>query len=1025
MNINYKGAVDSAMRTAFKALLMGSLAGALFGLPAQAQEASEGEPALTEVVITGSRIPVPANITSTSPIQAVSSEDIALSGVSDSGDVMNLLPQMTNNAAVDIGNHSNPLGEAGGFATADLRGLGPQRTLVLVDGRRLGVGDSSTANPNPSPDLDQIPAALVERVDVVTGGASAVYGSDAMAGVVNFIMKKNFEGIQVGGQYTVDQHGNHEYGIQNLETAGGFNAAKGNVLDGDQHDLNIILGTNTNEGAGNVTAYFTYHNQAPVTGATRDFSECDLQSAAGNSWSCFPSTNSNRYNVVTATGVSPRYTVVGNQLLPWPQAGSIPPSLFNSNDYSYLQRQDERYNAGAFAHLDVNDAIKPYLEVSFMDDRTTEVVAPSAIFNTFNTLSPTGNYFVNCSNPLLSAQERGILCTPAQVAADTATPGSASSQVEIGRRNLEGGGRTNFFEHTNYRLVGGLGGDLGEAWKYDAYAQYYYTSAYTDNTNQLGTAQVDKGLQVTGTAANPVCISGPPCVPYNIFTQGAVTPAQLNYLYVPGTAYGTNTEEIAHADVTGDLGKYNLISPWAKDGVGVNVGAERRYEAVSFAPDETNIQANLEGEGALHPVSGAYSVKEAFIEGRAPIAQQKPGVYDLSVDAGYRYSEYSTAAGKTNTYKFEVQYAPIEDVRFRYSYDRAVRAPNLIELNLPQTYGQQSVQGSDPCAPKLTAAGVVVPATASLAACERTGVTAAEYGNGGTTNTISQCIAGQCGMVQGGNTALLPETADTYSLGVSLTPTAVPDLNATVDYWHIALANVIGTIPANVLFEGCLNGTVPAYCSEVVRTPAGAITGNSVANGGYISQPFINTAAELVSGIDVQLNYRLPLRGPWGSLSASLNGSWLQQDTNTPYKGAHTYDCAGLFGVTCNNGVNPTWRHNLRLSWQTPWKMLLSAQWRYIGSTGFDNNSSDPSLHFNEEGVYDLINARIGSYNYFDLSAIWHVWAGIELRAGVSNILDKDPPVLPTADPITQSLNVFPTYDLLGRQLFLAFKAKF
>jgi len=989
--------------------------------PAPVADATAAPAPVEEIVVTGSRIPVPANITATSPIQTVTSQEISLEGHTDTTDVINSLPQNIINSGNDFGNHTNPLAGTGGIATADLRGLGPQRTLVLIDGRRLGTGDPSTSNSNPAPDLDQIPAALIERVDVVTGGASAVYGSDAMAGVVNFIMKKDFEGIEIGGQYGAAQHSNKEDGVQALESAAGITPPTGSVLDGDTRDLSLLMGTNIAEGAGNITAYFTYHNQSPVNGESRDFSDCLLGTTSSTSWACENSSNSNKFTLV---GTTTRYTVLGNQFLPWPQTGSSPPAEFNGSAYEYMQRQDLRYNAGVFAHLDINDWVKPYFEFGFMDDRTDQVAGPTAIFSGDNPLTADGNYLINCSNPLLSTQQRNILCTPAQIAADTANPGSASADVEIGRRNVEGGGRDFFYEHENYRIVTGAGGSLGDAWKYDAYGQYYYTTAYNNNQEEFGVGQINNALQATGTAANPTCISGGSCVPYNIFTQGAVTAAQLAYLYSPGTSFGSNTEEIVHADFTGDLGKYGIVSPFAKDGVFVNLGAEHRHEALSFDPDEAEIQGNLSGEGALLPLSAGYAVGEGFFEVRAPLAQKIPFAYDLSVDAGYRYSDYNTSAGKTNTYKFEVQYAPIQDVRFRYSYDRAVRAPNLIDLYLPQTYGEETYIGTDPCAPTTTASGKLVAATASYTQCARTGVTAAEYGNGSTTDTIAQCTAGQCGEVIGGNAALKPETADTYSLGISLTPSYLPEFNATIDYWHIALANVIGSIPANVLFNGCLNGTNPSYCSEVVRTSLGSLQGASVQTGGFIYQTNINTAAELVSGIDVQLNYRHPFEGHWGVISAAFSGSYLQHTTTTSYPGAQPYDCAGLFGESCGATVNPRWRHNLRVSWDSPWKLLLSAEWRYIGGTSFDNNSSNPALHFNEEGYYDTINATIPGYSYIDLTAEYRVYKGISVRAGVTNLFDKDPPILPQNE-ISPAFNSYPTYDILGRQLFMAFNAKF
>ncbi len=1022
----------------FRVFVASSLLAFAAGALAQTAPAPEQPVAMQEITVTGSRIPVPGNISATSPTQVVSSQEIELEGHPDITEVINALPQNAINAAVDYGNHSNPLNAAGGIATADLRGLGPQRTLVLVDGRRLGVGDSSTANPNPAPDLDQIPTALVERVDVVTGGASATYGSDAMAGVVNFIMKKNFEGIEIGGQYLTYQHDQHNEGdVNSLQTAAAIKPETDSQLDGDNRDLSIIMGTNTNDGAGNVTAYLTYHNQSPVYGGSRDFSNCELATVDPTDWACVNSSNSNRIQLLQPSslgGNSIRYTVVGNQFLPWPQAGSSPPAEFDTFAYELLQRQDERYNAGAFAHLDVNDAIKPYLEVSFMDDRTTELVAPTAIFTTGNTYPPYNGYLVNCSNPLLSAQEASILCTPAQITADKAAPGSVSAVVGIGRRNIEGGGRIFKYEHSNYRVVSGLGGDLGEAFKYDAYASYYYTSAYNDNPNQFGVANVNAALQVTGTAANPVCISGGSCVPYNIFKTGGVTAAQLNYLYDPGTSYGTNTQEIQHADVTAELGKFGITSPFARDGVGANIGVEHRFEAVTFSPDETESTGQLEGTGALLPIDAGYSVKEAFVEFRAPLIQDKPGFYDLTFDAGYRFSDYSTSAGKTNTYKFEVQYAPIQDARLRISYDRAVRAPNLIELYLPNTFGQQQVQGNDPCAATVENNGTVKPAIASFTECARTGVTAAEYGNGGTCaagdtkctpDNIQQCVAGQCGQLQGGNSNLAPEIAETYSVGLTLTPTELRGFTASIDYFHIALSQVIGTISANVLFDGCLTGSTPSYCSEIVRTATGSLSGASEASGGYILQNFINTAAELVSGIDISANYHMSLPGDWGAMAVTFNGSWLQHNTTTPYAGAHTYDCAGYFGVTCGNGINPHWRHNLRLDWDTPWKVLVSAQWRFIGATTFDNNSTDVTLANSEEGGFDFINGRISNYSYLDLTAVYHATKGIELRAGVQNLFDKDPPIIPSGDPITQNLNIYPSYDLLGRQLFAGFKAKF
>ncbi|HEY2417012.1 MAG TPA: TonB-dependent receptor plug domain-containing protein, partial [Steroidobacteraceae bacterium] len=261
-----------------KSILGGVCAVWLIGSAAQAADTATdttdttAAPVMEEVVVTGSRIPVPANITATSPIQVTSATEIEQQGLTDTTDIINRLPQTMISPGSDLGNNSAPLNAPGGIATADLRGLGPQRTLVLIDGRRLGPGDPNTANPNVASDLDQIPAPLIERIDVVTGGASATYGSDAIAGVINFVMKKNFEGVQVDGEYGFYQHDNHETWAQNQETDSAFTPVpSGNITDGEHRDLSVVMGTNVAGGDGNITGYFTYHEQDPVAGRSRDF----------------------------------------------------------------------------------------------------------------------------------------------------------------------------------------------------------------------------------------------------------------------------------------------------------------------------------------------------------------------------------------------------------------------------------------------------------------------------------------------------------------------------------------------------------------------------------------------------------------------------------------------------------------------------------------------------------------------------------------------------------------------------------
>jgi iron complex outermembrane receptor protein len=985
--------------------------------PASAQ--TEAQP-LQEITVTGSRIASP-NEVSTSPIQVISAQSIQVSGKTDITDIISQLPQIfTNDLGQDLGNGTSGLTTAGGVATADLRGLGPNRTLVLVDGRRLGVGSPNTAIAQPAPDLDQIPAGLVERVEVVTGGASAAYGSDAIAGVVNFIMKRNFEGFQLDGQAGENWHDNNDTFMQNQVRQFGYNPPTGTAQDGRNKTFDMIAGTNFADGKGNITAYLSYRHADPVMSSQRDYGACQLEPTNDNNGNvigavCGGSSNSNFFEPVTGPNAGVAYGVSGNRLVPWGSAATTPPAVFNGQSYISMTREDDRYNAAFMMHQEITEAFQPYAEFFFMDDKTHQQVAPAALFKDSNPLDSTGagDYYVNCSNPLLSAQEQGILCTPAQISADKVNPGSASAQVRIGRRNVEGGDRYIDFQHTNYRTVLGTKGDFADAWTYDAYGQYFYTSFSDSNQKYLSYEGITNALQVTGAGATPACINANArgCVPYNIWSDGAVTQAALNYLYQLGTAQGASTLRTLHGELTGKLGQYGITSPLATEGVGVNIGTEYRNDHEYLQPDSAEESGLLSGFGsAVAPIDNSVSVSEEFLEVRAPLMQDQPAAKELLFDTGYRRSDYTTA-GVTNTYKFEVQYAPVADYRLRASYDRAIRAPSVAELFTPPIVGLAAV-GTDPCAP---------PISLTIQQCERTGVTPAQYANG----SIPQGTANQLSQQTSGNAALKPEQADTYTLGVNFAPSQIPHLSGSIDYYHIQIKDEVGVIPYVVVLSNCANTGDPAYCSQIVRQPGtGSLNGNSNAGGGYVIQKNYNLGTALNSGIDAQLNYRLDLPPGFGGVSFALNGTYLLHNETTPLPGAHTYDCAGLFGVTCQT-VDPRWHHLFRTTWETPWDVSASLTWRYVGKVSLDNNTSDPTLHYSFWDAYDFYNAKIPAYNYVDLEATWTVNSILQIRAGANNVLDKDPPLIDSNLVAGGAANTYSTYDMFGRQLFLAFTAKF
>lgn len=953
---------------------------------------AQSEEEMAEIVVTGSRIASP-NATSSSPILGLSSDELRLQGMNDTGNLVDWLPQQITTGA-DLSNGSNPLAQPGGISTVDLRGLGPQRTLVLVDGRRLGVGDPNTANPNPSPDINQIPAALIERVDIVTGGASAVYGSDAIAGVVNFIMKRDFEGVQIDAQYGFSQHNQHSSYMQNLlDTRSDITQPDSNITDGYTKSFNILVGGNFADGKGNATAYLSYLDEEPVKLANRDFAACQLQ---GQGTRCGGSPNSNRIQPLAGGDLA----VSGNNLIPWSPANTTnPPPVFNSNRYMYgVLHQGERKQAGVLAHYDFSERTEAYADFMLTNDRAYTEIAPSGLF--------LGDvYFVHCNNTMLSAQQRTTLGCPAvPTAADTV-------DIFIGRRNVEGGPRQFLNEHQNYRGTLGLKGDINDAWSYDAYGSYYYTTLYNTNGNYVSKRKAQSALDN--------CVDGAAgCVPWNIWQEGGVEPggAATQYIATYGVTNGTTSQKILSGSVTGELGKYGVKLPTADEGVGLAFGVERRVDALAFLPDLVIGSGDLSGgSGEATTIDNTTNVTEGFVEFRVPLLQDRAGAQDLVFETGYRYSDYALSGG-ADTYKLGLQWQPINSLRLRGSFNHAIRAPSLLELYTPQAVTQTSVVSSDPCAP--TENGTVA-AAATLVECQRTGVTAAQYGNGLSTNTIPQCVADQCATVIGGNPLLEPEAADTISFGVTVTPEALPDFTMSVDWYSIHLKGLVGVVPQDVTLSGCLDGSTPVYCQNVVRGPAGVLFGQTLAGGGWIRATNFNIAEGTFTGIDIQGSYRFSL-GRHGSLLASLNGVYLDETTTIPLPGEHEFDCAGLYGNTCGPAI-PDWRHTLRLTWQMPSNVNVSAQWRYVGSVTHEQNTSDETLG----GAPVVFGGTLGARSYFDLTGTWDVNDTYDVRMGISNVLDQDPPLVDTVWSGPGTPNTFGPYDSLGRQIFVAMTAKF
>jgi outer membrane receptor protein involved in Fe transport len=933
---------------------------------------------LEEVVVTGSRIAQP-NLTSTSPVVQVTAADVQAQGVTRIEDLLTQLPQVFASQNSTLSNASN------GTATVSLRGLGAQRTLVLIDGRRMPYGavNSSAA------DLNQVPTSMVERVDVLTGGASAVYGSDAIGGVVNFIMKKDFEGVQIDAQAGVFQHNNSFSGpgVKKIpEVIAGraatnpsqFQLPPSHVTDGQSRQLNITLGINSADGKGNLTAYAGVRTNNAVLQANRDFSACTLGGESAGSFTCGGSGTSYPGRFITAAtgGQTLDLTGPGNTFRPYLASRD----QYNFGPLNYYQRPDTTYTAGVLGHYEFNPHAEAYTQLMFTDYQSVAQIAPGGDFGDTTAL--------NCGNPLMSADElTKIGCSAADITAN------ASKAVRIFRRNVEGGGRQQEFHNTTMRLLGGLKGEIATGWSYDAYVQFSRLSASNKTLNYFVTDRISKALNVVNVGGVATCQSvvdgtDTNCVPYNIFKVGGVTAAALNYLQAPGVQSGNIDQKVVSFNITGDL----FTLPTSGEKTQIAFGYEGRRDSIVNTVDALQVANGLSGASGTTPLTGATKADDLYAEFRMPIVERAPGAYDLSFDAAYRNSNYGHGL-KTNTYKAGLEWAPIADVRLRGSYQRAVRAPNIVELFSAQGFSLFD-NNSDPCGPDKSA---------TLAQCVATGVPALAYGD-----SLLDSPAGQYNKFIGGEPSLQPEVSTTKSFGVVLQPRFAPGLSLTVDYFNINITNTISTFGSINTLSACYDNNNADACARIHRDPSGSLWFGS----GYVKDLNLNIGGLKTSGIDFVLNYNNIGLGAAGRLGLNITSTNLRTLVTDPGGGFAPYDCKGQFTGQCGT-PNPAWRHHARLNWHTPVQGLEGALTvRYLSAV--ENN-------FQTLGLDQTWKAQ----TYFDLSGSWAISEKASIRGGINNVLDKDPPVSPNVGT-TGNGNTFPqTYDALGRYLFLGVTYKF
>lgn len=911
------------------------------------------------IIVTGSRIARP-DLEAASPVSVVSQETIKLAGSSGVEEYLRDIPQ----AVAAIGSATNNGNE--GAATIDLRNLGEERTLVLVDGKRFVPYDAAGIV-----DLNMIPPALVERVEVVTGGASAVYGSDAIAGVVNFIMKKDFQGIEADAQYGLTDRG-----------------------DGRTTQLSLTAGTNFAGGRGNITVNGTYSNQEAVYQGDRSFSQEALAAADFSPGGSF--TNAPGFLDLGPDGY--QFTSAGDLT----DLGANPDAFapFNFNPYNLLQTPHEKYTATLLANYEISDTLEFYGRASYAQSKVTTIIAPTGTF-----FFPFDINYTD--NPFLSDQARNIIATY-----DDDSDGIVSAA--IGRRLTELGTRDSIYENKAWQLVGGLRGDFSDTMHWEVFAQYAKTKRSQDFINDVAYDRLFQAVQATTDGSgNVVCVDpSNGCVPANIFGPGNLSSAAADYIRLDLHEDNRTTQFVTGGFLSGDL---PFAVPTASKPGAFVIGFEYRKETSKARPDDNLVAGNSIGFGSSTPIDAQYDVWEGYGEVKLPILSDMSFAQELNLEAGVRYADYKNeikTLGTGNSYtnwswKLGGDWKPVDAVRFRVMYQRAVRAPNIEEIGQPLTPSTGDAD-FDPCA------GANPVGNAQLTQlCIDTGVPAANIGS------VGGPISGQINNFVGGNPDLVPEKASTWTIGAVLEPSALPGFTATIDYFDIKVEDAILQVPEQSVLDICYDieqDPDGSFCSLISRSPTGRLNGDTTVG---VDVRRRNIGMLRSRGIDFAVQYRFDL-GNVGNLRLAANVTrQLKSDLQFADQ-LEVNHCVGLVGTTCLR-PDPKWRWVQTTTWNKG-SLTLQLRWQHLGKLTND------SVAFGDALASDFVVPVIDSYDYFDLSGMFEVTENFALRGGITNLFDKKPPVVGNdyGGTAENSGNTYPaTYDPLGRSFFIGATVRF
>ncbi|GAB4140695.1 MAG: TonB-dependent receptor [Sphingomonadales bacterium] len=933
------------------------------GAPAQAQPVQEIE----QIVVTGSRIRR-SNATTPMPVNIIDSQALALSGDSRLADTLNELPAI---GATQTPANTNANPQEAGTNFLNLRRLGIDRTLVLVNGRRHVGSRPGTA----AVDVNTIPSAMVERVEVITGGASAVYGADAVSGVVNLIMKDDFEGLEIDGQVGISDEG-----------------------DGENYTFSITGGKNFDDRRGNVFFNATWDKAEPISALDRGYASENLRFAA------------NPDNTGPNDGIPDQILFAGTGFIGTPAGGRV-----NAPDGSLFEMQggpftfDDNGNlisqdlgtlpasflsqGGDFVDLSAFDLLQVPIErlilsggvryeltpkVNFFADakyaKTQSATAGQPTFS-LPTFSPIE---IQADNPFVPQDLRDILMA------------EGFDSFFVSRTNVDQGQRRSKSDRDTVQLAVGFDGDLSPNFAYSVHYQYGRSNNTTEFINEQITPRFNQQLDaVLDGMGNIVCRdpSGG-CVPLNVLGPNAATAEALAFSHADFVTEGVLEQNIVNATITGDtLGFAELPA----GPVGFAAGVEYRKERAETEEGFLRNSGQIFPGGPIEDIQGSFDVWEVFGEISVPVLRDVAFAREVNIEGAVRFADYSTI-GSATTWKIGGDWAPSNDIRFRAVRSRAVRAPNIGELFAPTRL--QNLFLEDPCDVDNLNAG-----SANRAAnCAALGLPADFQSNAGAVTTR---------VLTGGNVDLKEEKADTITFGVVLTPRFAPNLSVSIDYWDIDIDDAVNSFPVQAVLNNCVDlmDTSNPFCDSIVRRSDGNLQS--------ISSQLINVASFKARGIDFQADYLLDLDGlsnggvP-GMVNFNLVGTYLDKLAFFAQSEADAPDReAGELG-------DPEWTVNLRATYELS-RLTFSLYQRFISSQRLDLGESPEFRDPNSTG----------SEWYTDIQVRYSLGERTEIYAGIDNVFDNAPPQLARV-PETRSFGTDAVvFDQIGRFLYAGFKVGF